>query len=407
MGKIEKNTKGLDVYFLGDFRLVYNGDEVGLKYGKATKAMQLLAMLLYSYPEGIPTEKLIDKLFREDNILNPKGNLKVYISQLRKELTKIGLDGPSCIIYSSGKYMWGTAEEPRVDAIIFEKMIKDAVYEKSPELKTSKYRKALEMYQGDFLNEISGVDWVEELAEHYRQIAFEATDALYDIYIEKEEYSKALEAVEHISENNVSEHWQIKKIECLMKIGHYKQAAAVYEDTVTTLANEYDVKPSEELLKSYQEISQNVQNTFTPFTEIAKAFTEKKDEDGAYFCAFPGFIDSCRVIARNMTRNGQSCFLMMICLADRFGNVLTNSEVLGTSSDILRDAVQQSLRAGDSFSRYNIGQFLIFLPGTNRDNCETIADRIEQNFMEYHIRGVHLIHQEVSGAFHLEENTYE
>ena len=407
MSKNEGNAQKLQVYFLGDIRLVYNGKEITLRFGKSTKAMQLLTMLLYSYPDGLSSDDIIDKLFRDDDIINPKGNLKVYISQLRKEVTSLGLDGPDCIVYSSGKYYWTDYAAPEVDTGMFEAMIRDALLEKSPEIKSSKYRKALEIYNGDFLSDMSGIDWVEERAQYYREIAFDATDALYDIYMKNKEYDRALEIVNRISEKNVSEHWQIKKIECLMKTGHYKQAAKVYEETVTTLANEYDVKPSDELLKSYREISESVQNTFTPFMEITKAFTEKKDEDGAYFCAFPGFVDSCRVIARNMSRNGHSCFLMMICLTDRFGNVLTNNEILGSSSEILRDSIQQSLRSGDSFSRYNTGQFLIFLPGTNRDNCEIIANRIDQKFMENHVRGVHLIHQEVSGAFDLEEKIYE
>ena len=101
MSKNEGNAQKLQVYFLGDLRLVYNGKEIILRFGKSTKAMQLLTMLLYSYPDGLSSDDIIDKLFRDDDIINPKGNLKVYISQLRKEVTSLGLDGPSCIVYRS------------------------------------------------------------------------------------------------------------------------------------------------------------------------------------------------------------------------------------------------------------------------------------------------------------------
>ena len=181
MSKNEGNAQKLQVYFLGDIRLVYNGKEIILRFGKSTKAMQLLTMLLYSYPDGLSSDDIIDKLFRDDDIINPKGNLKVYISQLRKEVTSLGLDGPNCIVYSSGKYYWTDYAVPEVDTRMFEAMIRDALMEKSPEIKSSKYRKALEIYNGDFLSEMSGIDWVEERVQYYREIAFDATDALYDI----------------------------------------------------------------------------------------------------------------------------------------------------------------------------------------------------------------------------------
>lgn len=53
-------------------------------------------------------------------------------------------------------------------------------------------------------------------------------------------------------------------------------------------------------------------------------------------------------------------------------------------SETLYQAIKQSLRRCDSFTRYNPAQFLILLVGTNRENCEQILNRIKHHFSNEH-----------------------
>ncbi|WP_394925591.1 hypothetical protein [uncultured Robinsoniella sp.] len=45
-------------------------------------------------------------------------------------------------------------------------------------------------------------------------------------------------------------------------------------------------------------------------------------------------------------------------------------------------AIQRSLRRGDLYTRYSPCQFLLLLPGTNKENCSIISTRIDRNFKD-------------------------
>ncbi len=56
------------------------------------------------------------------------------------------------------------------------------------------------------------------------------------------------------------------------------------------------------------------------------------------------------------------------------------SEALKEVSEILRAAVQESLRRGDVFTRYNQKQYLIMLIGIREEVCSIVTGRIDYNF---------------------------
>lgn len=83
-------------------------------------------------------------------------------------------------------------------------------------------------------------------------------------------------------------------------------------------------------------------------------------------------------------RNGQSAFLMVCSLTDGNGHPMENREKLDVMSMELHRAVKNSLRRGDSFSKYSPSQFLILLVGTSQENCDIIFRRIAARFTQKH-----------------------
>lgn len=99
----------------GEFKVTYEGREIVLKSGKSTKSIQILQYLLCNYPDGVPTETIIEDIFGNDEVVNPKNNLKVSVSQLRKQLADAGLPGKKYITVTGGKYCWSGELTPVID----------------------------------------------------------------------------------------------------------------------------------------------------------------------------------------------------------------------------------------------------------------------------------------------------
>ena len=68
---------------------------------------------------------------------------------------------------------------------------------------------------------------------------------------------------------------------------------------------------------------------------------------------------------------------MMLCtIVDYEGKPIRNSEKLKNRSQALYEAIRQTLRQGDTFTRYSNTQYLILLVGTSQEDCDVIYRRI-------------------------------
>lgn len=392
----------VQVHMLGKFSVSYAGETVDLRFGASTKVMQIFQILLYHAPKSVKTTSLLNDLFEYDDVLSPRNNLKVSISQLRRRLSESALPGESCIRFADGGYSLDCGVPIWLDVHEFEALANQGAAEQDEDKKAALYRQALELYTGDFLPDLVGIDWASKLNAYYWNLCSDVVRALSRILMSRQDYEGAYEILDRAFQQHHAEEWQILKIECVMKLGQWERAKEIYQETVTTLDKEFAVAPSQTLLDQYEAISKQTQNEFSTLDEMMDSVREKEPVGGAYYCAFPGFIDSCRIISRNMARSGISCYLMMLSLGDRNGSPVTNPERLKEASGRLFQAIQNSLRRGDSFTQYNSSQFLVFLFGTNQDNCSLVFDRIRRNYAMNSVYGVQVFSQVTSCAMDME-----
>lgn len=387
----------LKIQLLGDFRMWWGDEEILLKSGSTTKAMQILQLLLFYAPKRISSGSLIAQIFAYDDILSPSNNLKAYISLLRRQLRNHGLPAEEYIDFVNGGYVWSCPLPISVDVHNFERAIKKVDSCNNPDSKIALYEEASRLYTGEFLTELVGIDWVSPLNIYYSDLYGRVMRSLSSLYQAKGDYEQVLSVAERAEKMLHTDEWQLLRMKSLMKLERWDQAKQVYMDAVAVMAKEYGLKPSEEMLEQYRIISSQLSNALGTFHDMLDSLRESAETGGAYFCTYPGFIDSCRVTARSMERSGISCFLMLCCLCDSNGRVLQNEERLQNASEKLREAIQKSLRNSDFYTQYNRSQFLIFLMGSNRENCSIVQDRIENNFRSMSVRGVYLWY-EVSSA---------
>lgn len=178
--------------------------------------------------------------------------------------------------------------------------------------------------------------------------------------------------------------WQSLKIDALMGMNRYKEAYQLYDATSKMFFEELGITPSERMMNQFQEMSERMGRKYHAAGEIKEDLKEPEYEDGAFYCSLPSFRDNYRLVRRLIERNGQSAFLMVCSLTDGNGHPMENREKLDVMSMELHRAVKNSLRRGDSFSKYSPSQFLILLVGTSQENCDIIFRRIAARFTKKH-----------------------
>jgi len=391
----------LKASMLGNFKMTYRGQEIRLKYGPSTKVMQLLAILLYNAPGQVTVNKLLDTLFCEDDVLNPKNKLKVSVSQLRKALPQAGIPGSVFITYKDGSYSWQNEILVELDVRTFDQVIRLAREAESSEEKIHYYEQALSLYEDHFLKDMGSLDWTTEISAHYDNCYQEVISDLSALLKEEGRYEEALRYIEKAIRIDPSEEYLIMKIDCLMQLGRWKEAQTTFQDTVVMLDREYGVRPSQYLLERYQVISRNMKRNFNTLDDLVQSVKEKDREKGAYFCSFPSFIDTYRISSRIAERSGKTGFLVLMNLTDRNGNPLESEKLIAEAGEKVRTAIQESLRSGDYFTQYNSGQFLIYLSSLTRENCDEVAERIRKNYRRDPVRGAHIFYSVAAGSMSL------
>ena len=374
----------LQVRLFGIERITYGDTPVLYGRNSITKAMKLLLILLFNGKDGITRNKLMEDLYGRGELADASNNLRVTVHRLKKLLIDAGLPEYEYIVVKGGIYYWDSPMETVVDVNVFKDLIAKAEKEQDGKKKQPLLREACQMYSGEFLQKLSGDEWVLMESVQCKYLYGAALQQLCGLLMEQRGYEEVLQIVEPACEMYPFDEWQAVKIDCYIAMNRYKDAMKEYESTAKLLFEELGVTPSERMMEQFRDMSGHISSRPQILSEIKHNLQEEQEERGAFFCTFPGFRDACRVIRRGMERNGQSVFLVLCTLIDSKGRPMEVCDKLGEMSGKLHEAIRISLRRSDSFTKYSPSQYLIMLVGTNEENCQIVIDRVKCNFSQEH-----------------------
>lgn len=374
----------LKVRLFGKERITYGDEPILYGRNSVTKAMKLLMILLHSGKDGIPRNKLLEDLYGREEVSDAANNLRVTIHRLKKMLVEAGLPEYEYIISRNGIFYWDSPMETEVDTEVFKDLLAQVEAEPDLDKRLTLRKEACQLYRGEFLQKLSGDEWVLMESVQYKNMYSQALQQVCAVLMECKEYEEALRMVQPACEMYPFDEWQAVKIDCYIAMHRYKESMQEYERTTKLLIEELGVSPSERMMKQFKLLSEHISNRPQVIEEIKEGLRENPEEKGAFFCTLPGFRDTYRVIRRGMERNGQSVFLMVCTIVDSKGRPMGSSEKLDEMSEKLYQSIKESLRRCDSFTKYNQAQFLVLLMGTNEENCQIVIDRVTSRFSEEH-----------------------
>lgn len=370
----------LQVHMLGGFGVTFDGRPLTFGRGSTTRSLQLFQLLMLHQKQGVAKEKLMEALYEWDTIGNKNNSLNTMIYRLRKQLAAAGLPEAEYIAVNGGICRWVSGLCVSVDAVEFEEAV-SASRSASGEREKQKFlERAVSLYRGELLPQISNETWVAVESARLKRMYEEAVRELCQILGKQREYERMLAIYTEAASWYPFEEWQVCLVDCLMSMNRYEEAYQVYLDTVKLYSDELGIPPSEQMLERFRMMSGKIVYHETDFRGIRETLSEDKEARGAYYCSYPSFVDTFRLLRRIVERSGQNIFLVMCSLKYQGDVTGHDKSQLEEASNALLDGIGASLRRGDVYTRHSVSQFLILLVGARQEDCPMIFERISRNF---------------------------
>lgn len=375
----DMDKKGiLTVRMMGTISVEYEGEFFPIGTALTGKILQLFLILLYAGKKGVGREELLDAFYGNGEYANPSGSLRAAVFRLRRLLKEM-LPEHEYICTDGGIYRWDEGNVTvSIDARNFEKAAQSA-------LATGKKEElchACSLYYGEFLSQMTGEKWVNVIGVKYQELYFKCLRLASRLLKADREYDRLLNLSTAASRLYPYEECQMMKLDCLIALKRYQEAMEVYKQVVVQYFEEQGLPPSETMLQRFRLMSGQIRHTSDMLKDIENTLKEREETQGPYYSTYPSFIDSYRLVSRMAERFSFEYTLFCITLVDGKGALL-EGEMVQTTSEMLKNAIGESLRKGDLFTCYSPVQYLVLLNGAGQEHVLAVCERVERSLKQW------------------------
>jgi DNA-binding SARP family transcriptional activator len=370
----------LEINMLGQFTISYGDKSISDKELGSKQLCALLQYLLLFRFTDISQETLIEILWTNKEIKDPRNALKNLVYRLRRVLKSVEGDR-EYILYSNEKYFWDNSIPCRIDIEEVEKKYSYCTDKDLPQSEKKELLQAIvEMYKGGIAPSASLDGWITHLSTYYKRIYVNSVSMLSDIYIQNEQYNDAILICERaVAIDYFEDSLHESLIKAYMASGRYDQAASYYEKIKNYFYKELGTEPSEKIKKLYGQILNGNKKNETEFEFIRNDLSENKNSQGAFFCEYQVFKSLYSFKARSMKRLARNTFVCLITLSGLKKKPLSVKKQ-DKAMEALRDVIIHSIRREDVVARYSVTQYVILLDTRTKDNAKLVLDRIANKF---------------------------
>jgi tetratricopeptide (TPR) repeat protein len=275
------------------------------------------------------------------------------------------------IISGNGGYSWNNAVRCTIDAEEFETLCKKAssITEKAERLEL--LLRAAELYRGDFLPNSSSEMWVMPLARWYRSLYINCVHELLGLLEEADRQDDAEEiCVKALRMDPFDETVLGYHLRSLLSQGKNIEALDEYKRMETMFYDELGVDFSEDLRALYIQIQQTEVREGISLDATLREWLESADFPGAYYCDLSVFKVVYQLEARSTSRSGRTTFIV------RFDAKHEPKAKDGGVMKQLGEAIAETLRKGDLYTRSSSHQYILMLHKLTYENCKMLVNRI-------------------------------
>jgi len=231
---------------LGPFRVWRGEDEVTGREWQRRKARQLLHLFVTHRGRLLQREEIFEFLWSEESPETAGRDFKVALNALNRVLEpdRAAEDAPAFIVREEAAYGLRAGADVWLDAEEFGQLIAQAEKNEG-ETALDLYRRALTLYQDDYLPDARYEDWASAERERLLALYLRSADRLAQELLTRGQYDECLAWCERILARDRC--WE-QAYRLMMRLyaqrGDRVQARRVFEQCVQVLRQELDVEPS-------------------------------------------------------------------------------------------------------------------------------------------------------------------
>lgn len=381
----KKNEKKFaQLTMLGGFSLTVEGNTVSDEINHMNKLWNLLAYLVYYHDRMVTQSELIDQFWGGEEGNSPVNALKTQIFRIRKRLEALfGIEFFPILSYRGG-YQWNPAIQTKLDVHEFEALLQRMqLLEISEAKREALLSKAESLYGGDFLPKLSHQAWAKEIAEKYRGDYLQLVEEYANRLQKSGSYEHMLKILRKATElYPLEEKLHTGIVRALLGLGKHTEALAHYTHATDFLYHNLGVRPWKELRNLYDQIMETEQHFEADLTVILEDLEEARENEGAFFCEYGYFRELVQLETRCAPRSRTDTHIILLSILT-LDESIPEQKMLEKAMGQTKDVIAKCLRAGDVFTQYSSGQYLIMLPQTTLDNAEMIRDRITSKLWRF------------------------
>ncbi len=250
------------------------------------------------------------------------------------------------------------------------------------------------MYCGELLPANLSDMWFYHKSRYFKELYNYTIEELEKEFLRTRDYKNRLLLYSRAAAIYPFDNWQTKLIRCNLEVYRYEEAMDIYNHTMELYAREMGTPPAAEMQECFEKLElmdenhrrdardmdswRDMDRIFSGRREdIKRAIFQEESRAGAYYCAYPSFVDYCRLVARSMERSKFQAVLMFLTLSRRGKKGEHRQMDLGEQMQLLKTAIGDSLRTGDAYTRYGNRHFILMLIKAETAACSAIFQRIE------------------------------
>lgn len=371
--------KKLSVKMFGGFSANY-GDEI-LTFGRQrdSKFGQLFQILMTRPGQEFSKRDIAESLYGWEKVEDLNASLNNTIFRLRKYLDGSSLPPGNYLSLDAGILRFGGAVEMESDVGEFERLFREFREGKDKRIKAELSEKACELYQGEFLPQLSNEQWVIEKSRYYQKLYFAMMKYLFTFLRGEGDYRKIERLAARAADIYPYEGWENWRIDSLISLNRYQDAKTLYQKTAAHV-QEMGGFLSKAQQAQFRKIGEKIRQPEGTEEDISKYLMEILPEQGAYECTLPGFLD-CFHMLKRVIKRGMVQFSLLLCtILDGNGHPAENRENCEKQGKKLCASFQSHLRLGDIYAKYSENQYLLLCVGAKKEHVSEIGSRIDVDF---------------------------
>lgn len=378
---LQESTKTLTVKMFGGLELSYGDQKISENKNRSKKIWNLLAYMITHRKRNISQSEFIDVLWSQSDCINPESALKNLQYRIRNLLEPMDCERETFIKSSMNSYHWNNTLPCDIDIELFDNYYKKASNQlEKKETRILYYTKAINLYKGDFLSNLTNELWIVPLSTHYHNLFLDAARTLAELLEAEHEYDKMLQLCTHgIQIDYYDEKLHLSLMKALKYQGNILAAMKHYKTFSDFLYKYLGVRPSEELRTYYVELKRSLSDFEPSLSIIQSELNDYNLTDGAFVCDYSFFRELYRLEQRKIERDGRFVHICLLTITLVNGGTPANS-VLQSAMERLLEIIMGCLRKYDIVARFSNSQYILMLPTCNYVDCHMVLKRIEDYF---------------------------